>query len=213
MRWYVLFPFVLVLFYRTKIGFALAMLAAIVLNRDAGVYDFGFLPTFMLGIVAARLTRTASKWHAVWPFAAIVAFALATNEQLHSLAIDHTSLYWAFGFFAAVLSVTTNPWLRRAFSWRPLVATGIASYSIYLVHMPFLDALAWCGVPAALAAVASIGIGFAFWYAIERPLCSNVARAAMDRALVRLYRVLTFKPSGEVTPSLTRAADSPAVRS
>ncbi len=197
MRWYLVFPFVLMLFYRTKIGFGLAMLAAFFLYRDVGVFDCGFLPTFMLGIVAAHLVKIDSRAHAVWPLVAAIAIALAVRAQLDAPAVYHTDFGWAIASFALVLAVTTNPALRRAFSWRPLVATGIASYSIYLVHMPFLDSLAWAGLPKFLAGAASLAIGFAFWYAVERPLCSARCRAAMDGFLVRVYRTLLPVPVSE----------------
>jgi peptidoglycan/LPS O-acetylase OafA/YrhL len=192
MRWYLVFPFALMLFYRTKIGFGLAMLAAFWLYRSVGIYDCGFLPTFMLGIVAAQLVKIESRAHAVWPFVAALALALAVRAQLGASRVEHTDFGWALAAFAVVLAVTTNAALRRAFSWRPLVAIGIASYSIYLVHMPFLDSLGWAGVPKYFAGVASVAIGIAFWYAVERPLCSRAVRGAIDGALVRAYHAMTL---------------------
>jgi peptidoglycan/LPS O-acetylase OafA/YrhL len=191
-RWYILFPLLFILLHRTRIGFAIAMLGAAWLYRSVGVYDFGFLPTFMLGIVAAQLVKSESKFHAWWPPIAAVLSALAVLTQLHSTAMDHTDLLWALASFALLLAVTTNPQLRRVFSWGPLVTVGLASYSIYLVHMPFLDSLVWAGVPSVVAAIASVAIGFVFWLCVERPLCSRACRTALDAFLVRGYHAMTL---------------------
>jgi peptidoglycan/LPS O-acetylase OafA/YrhL len=41
---------------------------------------------------------------------------------------------------AAVLRLRPGP-LVRALEWRPLALVGVASYSLYLWHVPILDAL------------------------------------------------------------------------
>jgi peptidoglycan/LPS O-acetylase OafA/YrhL len=51
-----------------------------------------------------------------------------------------------FGAVFALLLVAVlaeNGVIRRIFSWQPLVALGIMSYSIYLVHQPLVQALAF----------------------------------------------------------------------
>ena len=39
--------------------------------------------------------------------------------------------------------LTTRSPLHRLFSWPPIVAAGIMSYSIYLVHQPLVQAIAY----------------------------------------------------------------------
>jgi peptidoglycan/LPS O-acetylase OafA/YrhL len=71
--------------------------------------------------------------------------------------------------FLLVVGAGSSLWLNRFLSAKWLTAVGLASYSIYLVHLPVSDLAIRRGVNPILASLFGIAIGFAFWYAAERP--------------------------------------------
>jgi peptidoglycan/LPS O-acetylase OafA/YrhL len=96
---------------------------------------------FALGMVAAEMYRrgkageSAGKLRVAAVVAAALGLLLADNPLKHVL----------FGvvFFALLCAVLAgdNP-VARLFAWRPLVAVGVMSYSLYLVHQPIVGLLA-----------------------------------------------------------------------
>ncbi|MGB7964369.1 MAG: acyltransferase [Propionicimonas sp.] len=94
---------------------------------------------FALGMVAAELFRTR-RVRVGWPLAltavtcALVALSFPDNPLNHML--------YGILFFTLVSLVLAgdNP-VAKVFSWRPLVAIGVMSYSLYLVHQPLLVVL------------------------------------------------------------------------
>ncbi len=108
-------------------------------NVVAANFFLGRWSEFALGMLAAELYRTR-RIQIRWPLiagavvAAVLALALPENPLNHML----------FGvvFFTLVLTVLANDnFVARAFSWRPLVAVGVMSYSLYLVHQPIIEAM------------------------------------------------------------------------
>jgi peptidoglycan/LPS O-acetylase OafA/YrhL len=93
---------------------------------------------FALGMWAASLyvTGRASEWgrRLVWVAVALipVGFVMAGQPLGH--------LVFGVIFFSLVCTVldVEHP-IARLFSWRPLVALGVMSYSLYLVHQPLLE--------------------------------------------------------------------------
>jgi peptidoglycan/LPS O-acetylase OafA/YrhL len=88
-------------------------------------------------------------------------------------------------------------WLIRLLSWQPLMAIGIASYSIYLVHEPVVEivdlALArdpFVAIP--LAIVLGLVVGLIFYAAVERPL---LRKGTTTRAILRLRRLFLWSDS------------------
>jgi peptidoglycan/LPS O-acetylase OafA/YrhL len=63
--------------------------------------------------------------------------------------------------------------LARALDWRPLALVGVASYSLYLWHLPILDALTKHhgrgGTVLAIGVVLSLVVAFASYWLIEAP--------------------------------------------
>ncbi len=166
-RWYVVFPFVLALYMRSRVLFGLAMLALYAWYVSPWrVPDAGMLPCFMLGIVAADLLLHEKVQSWIYAVLALVAVAVAVYVDRGQ---DHGDPFWHVAAFLVVLAGIGVA--ARVASWRPLVFLGAASYSIYLIHSP---PLYWMRhglhVPAPLAAVLSLALGIAFWAAVEAPL-------------------------------------------
>ena len=95
--------------------------------------------------------------------------------------------------------------LRALFSWRPMVVTGIASYSIYLVHLPVLGGLERRGVESWPATIIALGVGFAFWWLVERPFLQPTIRGKIETALGSVMLRLKWEPrvvpAGSVPPA------------
>ena len=95
---------------------------------------------FALGMVAAELYRrgrTSVDWRLVTlaALAAVVALASPGNPVNHVL-------YGVVFFTVTSLVLADNNPVARLFSWRPLVAIGVMSYSLYLVHQPLIEVFA-----------------------------------------------------------------------
>ena len=93
---------------------------------------------FALGMCAAEVYRTGQSkaWSRRWLLPALLAATLgllvANNPLEHVL--------FGMVFFALVLGVLAgHNAVARAMCWRPLVAVGTMSYSLYLVHQPVVE--------------------------------------------------------------------------
>lgn len=184
-RWYFLFPAALVLWIRYPRLFTLAMLglaASYWLTRMHSV-DLGTLFPFLLGIVAADLSVrgiwSRSAYYLI-PSGALLGLVLEKWTSMETpFGTDVVAPFaqinpgWQIAAFGLVLAVGQAKMLRSILSSRPFVATGVASYSIYLIHEPLvqlIDANVRSVLIAALAAVAVSSIaGAAFWRLFERP--------------------------------------------
>jgi peptidoglycan/LPS O-acetylase OafA/YrhL len=212
MRWYIFLPLILALYVRSRVLFAALGLALYAdYASPYAIADAGTMPCFMLGIVAADLALRRYTWtEHFWP-AALAMLALAGWWQRSTPDVDQGNWLWHVTSFAVVLAVVGNAFLRRAFSARALVAVGVASYSIYLVHHPLIEAFAYAGFPVPLAFALAIVCGFAFWRLVEEPFLRPRVRRAVEDALAFRWIARAFR-KGEPT-ALPRAADSPAIRS
>jgi peptidoglycan/LPS O-acetylase OafA/YrhL len=85
-----------------------------------------------------------------------------------------------------------------------MVVTGIASYSIYLVHLPVLGGLERRGVESWPATVIALGVGFAFWWLVERPFLQPTIRGqdrdGARRVMLRLKWEPRVVPAGRSRP-------------
>lgn len=85
--------------------------------------------------------------------------------------------------FAGLVWAAASPHAAKAVPWRPLVALGAASYSVYLVHNPMLSLLArlvpsgmGAGMAYCLIATTALIAGISYWYFYERPMLTVVRR-------------------------------------
>ena len=197
LRWYLLFPLALALFVKSPRSVVAVGLAAWCLFATSSVraIDLQVLPAFLLGILAADAFVARRPWtrYAPHTFLALLAFALSQGG-------DHITRgpVWQLLAFLFVLSAIELAWLRRVLSWKPIVAIGVASYSIYLVHEPLTIWLDTNRI-APLAVIASALVaGIGFWACVERPLmrpaCRNAVASWIDAAFACARAIVALRP-------------------
>lgn len=98
-----------------------------------------FIPVFVMGVVAcyASTKALANEWRwGAWviPLGLVVAaLGLTTTNQ------PAGDVLYGAGFATLLFTIATQPFLRRAFSFKPIAKLGLFAYSIYLVHAPLLQ--------------------------------------------------------------------------
>lgn len=96
---------------------------------------------FALGMVAAEWFRTRGtrvSWAQLVASAGALALALALPDN----PLNHM-LYGLVFFTLVCLALAGGNVVARIFSWRPIVAIGVMSYSLYLVHQPIVEMLSY----------------------------------------------------------------------
>jgi peptidoglycan/LPS O-acetylase OafA/YrhL len=215
-RWYFAFPLLLALWLKSPRGFCAVGVSSAVLytfTRARGL-DLGTLPGFMLGIIAADVyvgarlrDSVAATIKRLAPLLVLpcAALGIAVESSAWIPGFDGADVEWAyqptiagwqFAMFFFVVAAGTSAWTRKLLSSAPLIATGIASYSIYLVHEPIVDILVhkFAG-PAgfAVAAAVALAVGFAFWFVAERPFTTgSLRRPLLDATLPVVRRCFAF---------------------
>lgn len=190
-RWYFFFPLALVLWIRAPRAFWAIASASVLLYGVTRVHapDIGTLLPFMLGIAAADLEIRGAAVERIalvlLPFALLCALMLEQTASMPSpygaesaIFFVQTNPGWQVAAFAFVLLAGRLKVLRAALSLPPLVAVGMASYSIYLVHEPLMTALERdIQLPFAQSMAVSYALalaaGFAFWLLFERAWTSG----------------------------------------
>lgn len=180
-RWYVFFPFILALFLKNRVAF-FALMAGFYgwYASPYGIQDAGVLPCFMLGIVAADLylRKMVASRLVIAAAAGLVILAAIVDP-----GAEHGDPLWHVAAFCVVLAGLGAA--SKALSWRPLVFIGGASYSIYLVHQPFVAWLLSHHVGPVPSALIAIGLGIVFWRFIEAPsLAMRAAFTCRRRAML-----------------------------
>jgi peptidoglycan/LPS O-acetylase OafA/YrhL len=207
MHWYLVCPLLVALYLRAPAAFLLTLplLYALAFFPPFGLpqlFELGMLPCFMLGILAADLSFDRVRAYryalAVTPAALVVVLAFAGTK------VDFADPGWHLLAFLVVVLAGMMP-LRAFFAWRPMVVTGIASYSIYLVHFPVIGGLERRGVESWAATVIALGAGFAFWWLVERPFLEPTVRGKIEAALGAVLLRLKWEPrvvrAGSVPPA------------
>jgi peptidoglycan/LPS O-acetylase OafA/YrhL len=142
-----------------------------------------FVPGMAFALVRVwwerRGFRPEGRWWAsaqLWFAASLVLWVPVLLISYHLDFLICLASFLAIG--ACVLTLRDGP-LIAALDWRPLVAIGVASYSLYLWHLPVTESLedvfATHPGPGALALVAvpaSIAVALLSYRAIESPFLS-----------------------------------------
>lgn len=95
---------------------------------------------FALGMLAAELYRRGRR-SVDWRIVALAVLAAVTALTFPGNPVNHV-LYGVVFFVLTSLVLAGNNPVARLFSWRPLVAIGVMSYSLYLVHQPLIEVFA-----------------------------------------------------------------------
>jgi peptidoglycan/LPS O-acetylase OafA/YrhL len=162
-RWYFVFPLCILLWRRTNawtvllVSLPLAALSLLVKYRwnlehafawEGGV--FRYLPLFGLGILASELAVTRgrnplervlvdqARWGLLLAIVWLFLFP-AGDGQMFTLGgtVQRIGTFGLVAFFATIAAVR-DPGVERVLAWRPLVWVGTFSYSLYLLHAPFI---------------------------------------------------------------------------
>lgn len=163
-----------------------------------------FLPLFGLGIWAAALASRPER-----PAGGLPRPSLALGGVLVSgLLVAAFTPLWASAFsaqgavlrlvtwgpfcFFLVLAATEEGRFKRLLSWRPLVQVGLFSYSLYLIHEPFLRIAGALILPrhpspillvlceVVLLPAALIGLAYLFFLSCEKPWLRRPVKKAIE---------------------------------
>jgi peptidoglycan/LPS O-acetylase OafA/YrhL len=142
-KWVV--PIALVAGYALRFGFATTRIAR-ASPQYVGMFTLGMLAAYATQSTRAEYVRLRQKvpWGWIAGAAFVVTCAL-TRYWGWSLAVSRFPILdFPVGVMAACLLVVASregsAW-AHAFSWKPIVFMGTFSYSVYLVHAPFLQLL------------------------------------------------------------------------
>lgn len=115
---------------------------------------------------------------AAWSIAIPAVWAWLTGRPFEAAVTRTWYLFFGLLWSVLLLSVLHGPdWLRRPFAWRPLRWVGLVSFSLYLWHMPVLNALLKAGVAERMPWLApwlvlgvALVVSWLSWRLFERPL-------------------------------------------
>lgn len=189
MRWYFLLPIAIWAWVRAPKALVVVIALLILAQQTrAESTDLFALPAFLAGIIAADLfarPRFAERWALPAFIVVFTATMLLTPTRNLYGRID---IGWEITAALFVIAAGANPWMQRLLSLPLLTFIGAASYSIYLVHEPVMDVLETHGLAPALAAIAGIAVGIAFWAIAERPFVASPLRDALLRRIEPIAR-------------------------
>ncbi len=217
-EWHIYFIYPLLLVLLRKRGLFTMALATLVLSYVLSLASLGtrleranshYLGLFALGVVAAYIVRSPStvssrlRERPIWAKLAAASLVLvggvtaALGFRLPHYQVALLDFCVALGACAVLVhtSVGDEGPLRKVLQWRPLVALGVFSYSLYLVHAPLLQILwQYLVVPAGLNHEATFlflmtgGLGlvtagaYGFFLLFEKPFLGRRPAPAVQRA-------------------------------
>lgn len=197
-QWYLIFPLVLILAIRTPVG-ALIFCLTVAISWHLGTHDLwqlwphasGALPArlfeFCCGIITAQIVLSSRRWSGplcpilAWIVCSPILFAALPGAPAVSRALfgqAQPQPLFGVSFAALLLLGHFSRKAKAVLSWRPIVALGICSYSVYLVHKPIEDWVLlscpaflrpWPLLPLTVAGSGMLA-GVVFYFAVERPL-------------------------------------------
>jgi peptidoglycan/LPS O-acetylase OafA/YrhL len=198
-RWYFLFPIVLWLWTRSRPIFAIVAIVSMTLAQSRiHSIDLFFLPTFMLGIVAADIYVREDRIARFAPFAflGILAVALATTANGGWYWYD-VGPYWGIAMFCLVVAVGGSRTARAVLSHKWFVIIGLTSYGIYLVHEPAIEliersfpAVQYLPAQFIVGLCGAFGIGMLFSLLAERPFVQSRLRDWLVTKVERSFHVV-----------------------
>lgn len=178
-QFYFLWPGILKLWYRRRVGILLAVLVAAPLWKVAmlgfkvrwGAWAFPAMADnlaigCLLAIFATRLPRIKPYWALGMAVAAMSVqfFPAATPARTLFLMVALKPVFYV-SLAGVLLHVVQTPY--RWLNWGPMVWLGQISYSLYLWQQPF------CGNPhmrSGYLVIAAIACACLSYYCIERPM-------------------------------------------
>ena len=163
-----------------------------------------YMPLFGLGIWAASLVAGKARypWERQLTRSAFVGSAVAVLIVILFAPLGMTAftikwsvlrlVTWGPLCFFLVLAATQEGHIQRVVSWCPLVWVGTFSYSLYLVHEPFLQMAAalilphhWSTIPVLVCQIVVlpatlVGFGYLFFLAAEKPFLRRPVKRAIE---------------------------------
>jgi peptidoglycan/LPS O-acetylase OafA/YrhL len=162
-RWYLIVPLMIFIYKRFNIlgtfifSMAISLIYATFIQPSSSVllkFILSplalYLPLFVLGILAAHLLVTKpsslvqdyiirySKWGVLASF--IPLFIVVPPEPNLEFSYARIVPFGVFYFFLLVAALYDSNF-QKMFSWKPLVFVGEFSYSLYLIHLPIIQAI------------------------------------------------------------------------
>ncbi|MDP2848483.1 MAG: acyltransferase [Humidesulfovibrio sp.] len=111
------------------------------LGDRSGVRELALWKFFFLGVLCSEAIERAMTWRSGFaralPFflgTGLVSLAVVSSLRPGLLGYNERELTVGIGVALMLLGTVATPWLRAAFSIRPLRILGTISYSIYLIH-------------------------------------------------------------------------------
>jgi peptidoglycan/LPS O-acetylase OafA/YrhL len=165
---------------------------------------FNYMPLFGLGIWAAALAARQEnyRWEGqirnfapqgiVAALIVVIAFAPTHTASWVLGSMLLRLVTWGPLTFLLVLAATQDTIIRRLFSWRPLVWVGTFSYSLYLIHEPFLQIGAALMLPhhwpmfwnlacqIIILPALLIGLAYLFFLVAEKPFLRRPVKKAIE---------------------------------
>jgi peptidoglycan/LPS O-acetylase OafA/YrhL len=139
-----------------------------------------FFPGMLLAILRLQWEEHRPRWlrgpvaHAnLWMLASVPIWAIVLNAPKYDR--DSIAAVAAFLMVGAIVLPLKSGVLVRVLDWRPVAVMGLASYSMYLWHVPIVDFFERNVVQASfpklflLAAPSSIAVALLSYALIERP--------------------------------------------
>lgn len=219
-RCYAVFPFLILLWARARRFYPAVLVLAIVLDAFTGLHasGVGALLPFALGIVAADVRAQNLPAHRFGlPLALIAGGAalrfgpgLANFANAHAPGALRIDPLWAIALFGLVVAIGALSPLERVLSFGPLRLVGVTSFAVSLVVAPVaafairqLAGRLGYAAAAVDALVASLVMGFALYWLVDRSFCDGRLRREIATKLgpqldsllarVRAHRVLLGK--------------------